>query len=313
MALLDRKTVLILGAGASAPYNYPLGAKLLEMVLAPGADFYRTPAGFADAEGSLRRIRRFRADSLDEIVRRYPQDWPLVKYGIASILLKLEDLDSDAVDDWYTWFFKRVLQDDPNLRDGQFSVITFNYDLSFDAHIHSLLATRHGLSDGEAAERLNKNLKIHHMYGHIGPVASLHGAGRRFGTRYNPATPLTPELISQAAAGIVSIDDPNSERSAETARKMIAEAECLLFVGFGWAKENVDRLGLKANARNAWILSTTVGIEDRDTKIAIHLPDPGKFYAETLQAGDDTTSKMISRLLRNGEVAIGRPSSDKRL
>ena len=43
MALLDRKTVLILGAGASAPYSHPLGPQLLEMVLAPGADFYASP------------------------------------------------------------------------------------------------------------------------------------------------------------------------------------------------------------------------------------------------------------------------------
>jgi hypothetical protein len=300
VALLDRKTVLVLGAGASAPYGHPLGAQLLEMVLAPGADFYRTPAGFADAEGSLRRIRRFRADSLDEIVRRYPQDWPLVKYGIASILLKLEDLDHGAADDWYAWFFKQVLQDDPNLGDGQLSVITYNYDLSFDAHIHSLLATRHGLSEDQAAERLREKLKIHHMYGHIGPVKSIHGEGRSFGGPYNPVRPLTPDLILQAAAGIVSVDDPKCEQSADSARRMIAEAEHILFVGFGWAQENVDRLDLKTNARSAWILSTTVGIEDRETRIGIHLPDASKFYAESWDAtGTDSTSKLISRLLRN--------------
>jgi hypothetical protein len=295
--------VLILGAGASAPYCYPVGSELLEMIVRPGEAYYRDTAGFADAGEALSCIREFRGSSLDQIVEVYPNHWSLVRYGIANIMLQLENRrDLHPQDDWHTWFYDRILDNDQHLGSGDLAVITFNYDLSFDAHMHTLVKRRHRLSDDRAAERL-QNLKLLHVYGHLGPIQTLHGQGRPWGLE-KQGWP-EPALAHTAAAGIIAINNPKAEESFATARELIAAADLIVFIGFGWVQANVARLNVKDTVRrDSLILATAVGVCD-PRRILEHLPDGVRTHI-----GDFTgphprpTINMLDRLFRDGGLSV---------
>jgi hypothetical protein len=304
MPLPDGRTVLILGAGASRPYLYPVGSELLDMIVRPGDAYYRDTAGFAYAAEALNCIREFRASSLDQIVEVYPNHWPLVRYGIANIILQLENRrDLHPQDDWYTWFYDHILNNDPHLGSGNLAVVTFNYDLSFDAHIHTLVKRRHHLPDDRASERL-QNLKLLHVYGHLGPIQPVHGQGRPWGLE-KQGWP-EPALAHTAAAGILAINDLKAEESFVAARELISAADVIVFIGFGWVPSNVARLNLKETAaRASLILATAVGVRD-ETRILQHLPDGVRTHFGDFPSGSHPrpTIDMLDRLFRDGRVAV---------
>ena len=303
LPLPEGRTVLILGAGASTPYGYPVGSELLQMIVRPGEAYYRDTGGFADAEEALSCIREFRANSLDQIVEVYPNHWSLVRYGIANIMLQLENRpDLHPQDDWYTWFYDKVLDNDPYLGGGRLSVITFNYDLSFDAHIHTLVKRRHRLSDEQAAERL-QNLRLLHVYGHLGPIQTLHGQGRPWGLP-KQGWP-EPALAHTAATGIIAINDPKAEAACATARELIASADLIVFMGFGWVPANVVRLNVKETAtRASLILATAVGVSD-PRRILGFLPEGVRtHFGDFAPAHPRPTLDMLERLFREGGLSV---------
>lgn len=143
---------------------------------------------------------------------------------------------------------------------------------------------RHRLTNEQATERL-QNLKLLHVYGDIGPIQRIHGAGRAWGLQ-NQGWP-EPELAHAVAAGIRAINDPRTDESLAIARSLISEAEYIAFIGFGWMPANVSRLDLKETAKRASaILLTAVGIQDTRPIVA-ELPAGIPFHIGLLGSAFD--------------------------
>ena len=218
-------------------------------------------------------------------------------------MLQLENRpDLHPQDDWYTWFHDQILNNDQHLGNGKLAVITFNYDLSFDAHIHALVKRRHRLSDDRAAERL-QNLTLLHVYGHLGPIQTLHGQGRPWGLEKQEWP--EPALAHVAAAGIIAINNPKAEESFATARELIAAADVIVFMGFGWVQSNLARLNVKDTARRAsLILATAVGVRD-PTEILEYLPEGVRTHLGDFTGTNPSrpTIGMLDRLFRDGGLS----------
>lgn len=252
--MIERNTVLVLGAGASKPYGLPLGFELRRNILNMRlADFHDVDFYSGDL-GPDRFFDRFKSAfqeagdlSIDAFLGANPDFMEIGKLAIAACLLPKEHLgelfpiDLPA-DHWYGYLAERLPSDPENLIDQNIAFVTFNYDRSLEAYFLTRWKNRHGLPE-ERAWELVRQLRIVHVYGQLGTLGVVphqredcvpYGGGRNLG-----------RSIGIAARGLKLIDDERHDESLEflTARTWIAEAEVLGFLGFAFDKTNVNRLG----------------------------------------------------------------------
>jgi hypothetical protein len=257
--MIVRKTTLILGAGASAPYGYPIGRELCNRLMNSDEAFNQR----LDALGKSREewghiqglIHDFQPESIDVFLRQYGEHADWVKLAIAHELSRHETLKAylapEHRDPWYRYLYLDVLWNDPALGGGKLSIVTFNYDLSLEAYLITTLKARHRMSHVQAIEALTA-LNIQHIYSDLGPTSATHGEGREYGNLN------TPEHLLAAANGISTCFEPKSRDSVAAAYRLIQRSAYILFLDFGYSGENLERLNLeKALGMHARILAST--------------------------------------------------------
>jgi hypothetical protein len=183
-----KRTTLILGAGASAPYGYPVGVGLRNALLENASGFDSVIADIGMHANDWKELQRlvqvFQRPSIDEFLAKYGERSQLVKVAIAHRLNRHESMDQHTSpqnsDCWYLRLLDEYLSNDPALGRGLLTVVTFNYDLSLEAYMFETIKVRHELTDEEARATV-KALDVQHVYGHLGPLQSVHGAGRPYG------------------------------------------------------------------------------------------------------------------------------------
>jgi len=176
--------------------------------------------------------------SIDTLLNALPaNDWndALRKIGrsaIACVLLLCERY-SKLTGNWYQWFLEFLLRDGPDFPAGKISIVTFNYDRSLEFYLRRAFKRSFELKDAEACEMVER-LDFIHVYGDLGELpADYHQAEKLFGNR---------GTIFTAAEGLriagIRLDDVTQPRVT----KAIDEADRLIFLGFGFWKENMDVL-----------------------------------------------------------------------
>jgi hypothetical protein len=98
------------------------------------------------------------------------------------------------------------------------------------------------------------------MHGKIGEPIFSDGAGRK----YSPITSKNGLIV--ATDGIRLIGEMGSKNPLyDAAHSLIAKADSIVFLGFGYHSENMERLQTSAYAtRNANILCSTLGLLDSE-------------------------------------------------
>jgi hypothetical protein len=242
-------TTLILGAGASAPFDFPLGVDLRNQLLASdnSRDALLHELGFPNLKPFRTSLRHYQAQSIDDYLKRYPEHAQAAKLQIAYHLMRHEDhdghVDHTRKDNWYRHLYFEVLGDDEWLGRGRLSIVTFNYDLSLEAYLFTTLCARHRIDGNQARERLAA-LPIVHVHGHLGAVEFIHGKGRPYGRTKGAIE------LNDAAKRIATVHDEPAIKLWERAHEMLGKANHLLFLGFGFGEENLARLALNSNCRN---------------------------------------------------------------
>jgi hypothetical protein len=198
--MIAKPTVLVLGAGASVPYNFPTGEDLARWTASKCNQVNGAGGVFRDSDFSrdvlvgyptridpelLRQFGRAFMDSgcssLDAFVeaegsRRF---LPLVKAAMIHRLLQCELDDGLFPDadgrqgtdrrDWCAYLFREFLktQRAVDFSSNQLKVITFNFDRSFERKLFRLIKAAYGISDAEAG-RLRMTIPVLHMHGSLG-------------------------------------------------------------------------------------------------------------------------------------------------
>jgi hypothetical protein len=252
------KTCLVLGASASAPYKLPTGAKLRDLLIldqsepakATVAEFlpilpdeptysvmnpmerwqestHKYLLGAHLAKEDLEHFRKClflaRSSSVDRFIQHNEPQWgPLGRRLLAHALLNCEKeewLDKD----WYQDLFDIIAPTPESLVDGMLSVITFNYDRSFERFFRTAFQYQFGLAECPALE-LYRRIKIEHVYGDLGTLDDVpYGAVRAFG---------------RAAGGIKLVRTGEDYANGKRLEEMIKEANNVAFIGFSFADEN---------------------------------------------------------------------------
>lgn len=295
--MIEEPTCLILGAGASAPYGLPVGNELRELILvrrsplarkiaerfavraplAPGDRamgvatpvnnwglFLERVARENGLEGSLQQFwdRFFEADrSIDWFLRHNDEEFGrIARVCIAAVLLNCE-ADSQLTGDWYRLLVERVFETSlESVEPGKLSIITFNYDRSFERYFARVLASQYRLNEAEIAVVMAK-IPITHVYGSLGNLQQ-----NAYGNLSKVA----------AAAGEIRLVRPQIEEDLrDQVGAIIRRAVYVNFIGFGFDPDNVAQLGPE-NFHGKRVLSTSRGVSDA-TRRAVRKLLPVRF------------------------------------
>ncbi|UYV11969.1 MAG: hypothetical protein NCW75_11765 [Phycisphaera sp.] len=274
--MIRKKTVFILGAGASCEYGFPLGSQLRSAIIALALD-ERCPddatealrdvwnALWSDRDDLLqvyysdKRLKDFGKSfmrsgtySIDTFLKHRPEQRPIGAALIGLIISHCERQDLlFRQPRLYNWLADRMgpTAEDPTERKVTF--VTFNYDRSLECFM--MLSTRELANDPAKANAELDPGQIIHMHGSVGDMPHI-------GPGYKPGDPVQAyerwnELDSNVRYGEHDIARWQKtlrlvgERASEEANKMhqqarhaIAQAQVVCFLGFGFDKENMKLL-----------------------------------------------------------------------
>ncbi len=285
--MITKPTVLILGAGASAPYGFPTGpalaADVVEKLNVSAPDGQYQPTTFI--LGLSRRIpslslnpemaqafgpafRWSGCQSLDEFVQPAGnrQYLPLVKASMAMILASKESdralhAAANTGEDWYSYLFRHMRTDRIDDFSGNLlRVITFNFDRSFERRLFLMLRHAYGVSDAVAAEARSR-IDVLHLHGALGREGWLPdeaSGGREYG--YGGDEVNYPDLMNsiKVVHEEVAIEDLNR------AHDWLLEAHTLCFLGFGFHRLTMSRLRMNEPYPNSRKFATALGYTDAE-------------------------------------------------
>lgn len=283
--MIHKPTVFILGAGASAPYGYPLGAELVQRIgdltkpATPSGGLY--PVLISDFH-LARHVKRFHqrllgseTSSIDDFLESNPDHRELGKLCIGAALTVWGPLASYVVDPsrhWYRYLWERLRQGAPTseaFRANRLKIVTYNYDRSFEQYFASVF--QHTYPDlardgGQRAVTLREEVL---------PVLHLHGS---LGKRSNEVLMApdrqalnTIDYYRSVAEGIRIVHEEKPTEEYSKAHEWLREAEVICFLGFGYHPTNVSRLDVLTQIRGrpgVFYGGTAFGLQEAEIKRA---------------------------------------------
>ncbi len=207
--MINKKTVLVLGAGASQHLGYPIGEKLLSDIcqnlskedIVQFQQLERLDFKKDEIFSFRESLIKSGVYSVDEFLENRQKFIKLGKTAIAQQLIPGENPDVlfASNKNWYRYLLSGMNTTLDRFSQNQISFITFNYDRSLEQFLFLSLQHKFGLDDDNELRQVAKNIKI------------------------------------------VSEDLKESE-DFKLAKELLMEAEKIYFLGFGYNETNLNRL-----------------------------------------------------------------------
>lgn len=286
--MIKKKTVFVLGAGASAPYGFPLGGRLIEAVI---DGLLRRPMDqFAvdvmeasectqgQVEVFAQHLRDAGRDSIDEFLLSQEQYREIGKTAIARALMPFEHdgaLEPHAPKGvvhepdqcWYQYCFNNLLRSDSGtcaLKRNNLTVVTFNFDRSFERALFLFVCANCVTDRNESeASRIAQEIPVHYIHERLGAPSWLDNG---LTTEDDHARSYEPTLRSAAVRNCAESirilgDEIESGPTLENARGALREADQVCFLGFSYHPTNLARLKIRV-LRGKHILGTAYEMPD---------------------------------------------------
>ncbi|MGE5499763.1 MAG: hypothetical protein ACM3Q2_16955 [Syntrophothermus sp.] len=304
--MITKPTVFVLGAGASVPYGFPTGA---ELRLSICKNFHNKLSGI---RSSVAYIKNHEPDeletqcnnftkafmnsgnsSIDLFLSRRREFYDLGKMAIVMEILEAEKASNFCEDsripeqDWYSYLFNRMTEDIRKSEDwtsiinNQVHFITFNYDRSLEYFLFQCIYNSFSLQESDWGKLRNvlRNIHISHVYGQIFklvweletdgrvPVEQYLGYGRAYDF----------ETIQESIKNIFTIYEERELIKKTGIREKMFEAERIFFLGFGFAPENMEILGIPASINpNTEVYGTSFGLKGGEINRIMDMFDGGR-------------------------------------
>lgn len=266
--MIEKRTVLILGAGASIDCGFPTGYSLFQQICKgkiarfPVNDripMFREQADQAAAEFRAQLSRSGRL-SVDAFLETRPDLMEVGKRSIAGTLIPLERedklFDPSAASQWYPHLFGKMGHDLDAFAKNQLSVLTFNYDRSLEHFFVVALSHCYNVSRAIAWEHV-KRIPIVHLYGSLGKYSPGHGDGRPYDKE------LDLEGVNESIAALrILTEDADDSPEFTQAHDLLRNAESVIILGFGFLQRNLERLKLSLVPPSITIYASSYGITD---------------------------------------------------
>ncbi len=264
--MIIRPTVFILGAGASNGFGYPLGKNLLEIIIknfdpdnSENAIELFKGLGFSEEDiiSFRNKLRLSAAPSIDSFLEpRGEDDRYLGKLAIAYALIPFEKTDTLFYDNsWYKTLLEKLKITFNDFEKNKISFITFNYDRSLEHFLLTALQNQFNKTENDVAEKLKK-IPIVHLYGKLGMLPWETAKPDEYTREYN--SKILPHLLRRSTKSLKIIYDKLELDNAEfkQARQLLSAARRIYFLGFGYHKDNLERLKIKSYFTYSQIGST---------------------------------------------------------
>jgi len=312
--MIETKTLLIVGAGASVPYGYPTGKELRDELCDPDqlADLARSYFR-VDERGLTLFCEQFLASqllSIDAFLAKRGDDHIGIqssylcqtfgtfadcgKFAIANRLIKRESLINllePEEDHWlqYLWnHMNDVVKTE--FQNNQLKIISFNYDRVIEQYFQTAILNSYGIAHKEAAE-LQKSIDIVHVYGDLQDLEE-----RPYGVK--------PKDIEKVAACIRVIPESREahDNQFNRAKEMITWAEKICFIGFGFDSTNISRLGFPDhNLSSKKVYSTLYGVTLPEIFVAQKRLG-GDFYGSEIDWLNHSIHKTLDYIRNTGAL-----------
>ena len=278
--MISKKIVLVLGAGASMPFGFPLGPDLKnrivnnltanpDVLLAAGCREEEIPE-FREA------LRTSGKKTIDAFLEHREEFRKIGKLAIAQELLDSEDkakprlYEPATTGNWYEYLFNKLNTRFEEFSQNAVSVLTFNYDRSLEYYLLNALKNSYGKTDTECAERL-RSLPIVHLNGQLGELwelASSTDDSVAFGGWSEADGNSRRWLVERASVGISIIHDCILGKQFERAYALLREADLICFLGFGYDETNLLRISKYDPTDNEQsVIGSAKGMTDKECEI----------------------------------------------
>jgi hypothetical protein len=256
--VIDGPTVLVLGAGASAPFKFPTGKELLINVARElrekNNDITQLMKGFNHSDELIyefsNRLVMSQAPSIDRFLVETAGEGKFKDIGRQAIAFKIAEREQSDVlmnrlqrdghqADWYEHVLNNILS---HGRDGitnnKLKIVTFNYDRSLE----------HYLAEAFKAYGFDPNYLLHfqvlHVYGFLGPYPAV---------PYAPPAKCHPDTVSDVCHKIdeyakrikIMTEQRNNLDLIAAIEDRFKGSENVVFLGCGYHQENLDLLQMR--------------------------------------------------------------------
>ncbi|MCH8902489.1 MAG: hypothetical protein IIA45_01035 [Bacteroidetes bacterium] len=248
--MIRNKTLFILGAGASKPYDYPSGRGLKKLVLQNTSkqmgknnhDLYDWLS--IDPKKVIEFNKKLSTGpygTVDELLIKQKEFKDVGTTAIATVLTTLENYDRFTHDDdnWYLHLFQRMTIDAPTLDDfydNNVNFITFNYDRSLEHYLYTSLAEMYP-EDSEMVVDALKSIDIIHFHGCLCDLPFQNPSGFKYEPKFN---------FNKISAASENIKFPSLEKADKKLKhridQLIFTSKIICFLGFGYHELNMREL-----------------------------------------------------------------------
>lgn len=313
------RALLVLGAGSSMPYGFPSAAGLKSACIdclegnLRGKAFNDTrdilghleDAGFHrdDLQNFCKALALSPRKSVDAFLEQQPVYATVGKAVMAAILNPKEQAffenptPSKGQTHWYESLYIALGRNKDEIESLDFKVITFNYDRTFKGYLEHAYNADFGLQAATGIVSL-KDVDVIHMYGSLGPH------------EYGDLVAAGPNAISKNELSVIP-DERDTEGLQNKIDVLLAHADVVYFLGFGFDEANLSRLHLERSwpqhvrdkkyyrstpppVKNIW--STRVDITDHEiSTIRDQIP-------VRILLRENTPTWDCARLLRNTPI-----------
>lgn len=273
--------VFIIGAGASYPYNFPLGQGLYDSIR---DNYYKRvkkyfsitdtyiPGSLAnlpeEVEEFIEQLKLASGVSIDKYLNINSKFNEIGTRAITTEIYHSEVLSNIPLNkeypkgDWYTYLFRKLIEsldtveDLLNIYKNKISFITFNYDRSLE---HYLFENLYGLLKNANVTKENvaqsfKKIEIIHVFGKIGYLPWEKGI---YTSRKNIFRE-EESILSYGVGGYHPVDvgikqnrmielmytERKQTQDLLRAHEIIKGADRVLFLGFGYDQQNLELLNI---------------------------------------------------------------------
>jgi hypothetical protein len=281
--MINQKTVLILGAGASMPFGFPSGSGLIALISQMLEPNRTAIPRLLIEHGYEKQIKEFKHDlihsgrsSVDEFLEYRTEFLDIGKETIAAALLEFEQTHTlfnvTMNNNWYQHLFSLLNISFDEFDQNKLAIITFNYDRSLEHYFFTALQSSYGKSIEECAEKLGK-IPIIHVYGKLGRLPWE--KSKYAEVPYDIGPQLNKRGLAMRDAGkSINIIRENIEGNEEfnQAHQLINEAHRIYFLGFGYHPTNLNRLIGNLSPRPDLVIGGTMynmSLSSKNTAIGI--------------------------------------------
>ena len=255
--MITKPTVLVLGAGASKPYGYPLGGELVHHI----DDILKDNnwvAALMECGVDRRIVDEFRFElfysqqpSVDSFLEYRPEFHEVGKLTIAMSLIAHEHESALFAhvrrnEGIYHYLFTQLNASWEEFSNNKLSIITFNYDRTIEHYLFTSLKHSCGQPDEVVAESF-LSIPIIHVHGSLGSLPWQGTNGKPYVTINIPKNPIeAAKLIVPASKRILIVsEEDKSTDEFNRAFDCLKSAERIYFLGFGYHTPNLKKLKLR--------------------------------------------------------------------